>query len=71
MRDFAAHTLIRRVAGALGVGAGAPPVATKAGLLLFFHEREADDRYTTKVALLDDETGRVRKAAARPDRVRS
>jgi predicted GH43/DUF377 family glycosyl hydrolase len=66
MRDLAAHTLIRPVAGALGVGAGAPPVATKAGLLLFFHEREADDRYTTKVALLDEETGRVRKLLPDP-----
>lgn len=66
MRELAAHTLIRPVAGALGVGAGAPPVATQAGLLLFFHEREADDRYTTKVALLDDETGRVRKLLPDP-----
>jgi hypothetical protein len=40
--------------------AGAPPVAAEDGLLLFFHEREGDDRYTTKVALLDDETGWVK-----------
>ena len=53
--------------GALGVGAGAPPVATDDGPLLFFHEREGDDHYTTKVALLDDETGRRAVAAARPD----
>jgi len=66
IRDLAAHTLIRPAAGALGVGAGAPPVATRAGLLLFFHEREADDRYTTKVALLDDETGRVRSLLPDP-----
>jgi beta-1,2-mannobiose phosphorylase / 1,2-beta-oligomannan phosphorylase len=66
MRELAAHTLIRPAAGALGVGAGAPPIATTAGLLLFFHEREADDRYTTKVALLDDETGRVRSLLPDP-----
>jgi predicted GH43/DUF377 family glycosyl hydrolase len=66
VRDLEAHTLIRPATGALGVGAGAPPVATEAGLLLFFHEREADNRYTTKVALLDEESGRVRKLLPDP-----
>ena len=46
--------------GALGVGAGAPPVSTDDGLLLFFHERTAAKQYTLNVALLDDETGRVK-----------
>jgi predicted GH43/DUF377 family glycosyl hydrolase len=59
LRDLEQHTLIRPAEGALGVGAGAPPLATEHGLLLFFHERESSDHYTTKVALLDDETGRV------------
>ena len=31
-----------RPAGALGVGAGAPPVPTDDGLLLFYHERDGD-----------------------------
>ena len=66
LRDLEQHTLIRPSEGALGVGAGAPPVATENGLLLFFHEREADDHYTTKVALLDDETGRVRSLLPDP-----
>ena len=59
VRDLEQHTLISPSEGAVGVGAGAPPLATENGLLLFFHEREGNDHYTTKVALLDDETGRV------------
>jgi predicted GH43/DUF377 family glycosyl hydrolase len=66
LRNLEQHTLITPSKGALGVGAGAPPVATKNGLLLFFHEREGDDHYTTKVALLDDETGRVRSLLPDP-----
>lgn len=53
------HTIIRPGDGSLGVGAGAPPVRFGDALLLFFHEREADGQYTARVALLDDETGRV------------
>jgi predicted GH43/DUF377 family glycosyl hydrolase len=53
------HVIIRPTPGALGVGAGAPPVVTDAGLLLFFHERRADGVYTMKVALLDDRSGHV------------
>ncbi|HKB93203.1 MAG TPA: hypothetical protein VKC62_03070 [Gaiellaceae bacterium] len=59
MRELERHTLIRPAPGALGVGAGAPPVATEAGLVLFYHERDPDGRYTMNVALLDDETGHV------------
>jgi predicted GH43/DUF377 family glycosyl hydrolase len=59
LRELDRHTLIRPATGALGVGAGAPPVATEAGLLLFYHERGGDGRYTLRVALLDDETGRL------------
>jgi predicted GH43/DUF377 family glycosyl hydrolase len=61
------YTLIRPSEGALGVGAGAPPLATGDGLLFFFHERESDDRYTTKVALLDENTGGVQ--ALLPDSI--
>jgi predicted GH43/DUF377 family glycosyl hydrolase len=60
MRDLDFHTIISPSPGALGVGAGAPPVATDDGLLLFFHERTAEKEYTLKVALLDDESGRVK-----------
>jgi predicted GH43/DUF377 family glycosyl hydrolase len=66
LRNLEQHTLIRPSEGALSVGAGAPPVATENGLLLFFHEREGNDRYTTKVALLDAETGRVRSLLRDP-----
>jgi predicted GH43/DUF377 family glycosyl hydrolase len=53
------HTLISPSPGALGVGAGAPPVRTEGGLLLFFHERRADGSYTMNLALLDSGTGKV------------
>jgi predicted GH43/DUF377 family glycosyl hydrolase len=66
LRDLERHILIRPSKGALGVGAGAPPVATEKGLLLFFHERDGNDHYMTKVALLDDETGRVRSLLPDP-----
>jgi predicted GH43/DUF377 family glycosyl hydrolase len=54
------HVVIRPSEGSLGVGAGAPPVVVDGELLLFFHEREANGHYTTKVALLDDTTGGLR-----------
>ncbi len=60
------HTIIAPRAGALGVGAGAPPVATKDGLVLFYHERNAEKQYTVNVALLDDETGRVKSMLDEP-----
>lgn len=58
LADLDGHTVIRPSTGALGIGAGAPPVATEGGLLLFFHERRADGVYTMNLALLDDRTGR-------------
>jgi predicted GH43/DUF377 family glycosyl hydrolase len=57
--DLDRHTIIWPCDGSLGVGAGAPPVSFGDALLLFYHEREAAGHYTTKVALLDHETGRV------------
>jgi predicted GH43/DUF377 family glycosyl hydrolase len=60
-----AHTIIVPTPGALGVGAGAPPVVTDRGLLLFFHERNAAGVYTMNVALLDSLTGHV--VAVLPD----
>lgn len=50
-------TLIRPAGDAVGVGAGAPPIMVDGELLLFYHQRDADSRYTINVALLDDETG--------------
>jgi predicted GH43/DUF377 family glycosyl hydrolase len=64
--DLERHTIIRPSPSALGVGAGAPPVPTGEGLLLFFHEREANGHYTIKVALLDDETGHVKATLPQP-----
>jgi predicted GH43/DUF377 family glycosyl hydrolase len=66
LRDLEQHTIIRPSPTALGVGAGAPPVVTSEGLLLFFHEREASGHYTIKVALLDDETGHVKAMLPQP-----
>lgn len=62
LHDLDQHTIIMPSDGSLGVGAGAPPVLVGDALLLFYHEREADGQYTTKVALLDHETGCVRSA---------
>ena len=59
LANLASHTLLVPSPGALGVGAGAPPVPTEAGFLLFFHERRADGSYTMNLALLDETTGRV------------
>lgn len=56
--DLGRHTIISPTPGALGIGAGAPPVSTEHGLLLFFHERRADGAYTMNLALLDEHTGR-------------
>jgi predicted GH43/DUF377 family glycosyl hydrolase len=66
LRELDRHTLIRPSPGALGIGAGAPPVSTDDGLLLFYHERDADFRYTMMVALLDAETGRVESSLPEP-----
>jgi predicted GH43/DUF377 family glycosyl hydrolase len=66
IRDLDRHTIISPGPGALGVGAGAPPVATEDGLLLFYHERNTKKQYTLKVALLDDETGRVKSMLPEP-----
>jgi predicted GH43/DUF377 family glycosyl hydrolase len=57
MSELDRHTLIRPATGGLGVGAGAPPVDVDGALLLFYHERDAESRYTINVALLDAETG--------------
>lgn len=66
LADLASHTLLTASPGALGIGAGAPPVRTDAGFLLFFHERRADGSYTMNVALLDETTGRVRSRLPEP-----
>lgn len=66
LADLDRHTVLRPSPGALGIGAGAPPVRTEAGFLLFFHERRADGSYTMNLALLDDATGRVVARLAEP-----
>ena len=60
------HTIVRPSEGALGVGAGAPPVKTDDGLVLFYHERDSASQYTTRVALLDDATGLVKSILPDP-----
>lgn len=53
------HTILSPSPGAFSVGAGAPPIPTPEGLLLFFHERRGDGSYTVNVALLDADSARV------------
>jgi len=59
MHDLESHVLLRPTPGALGIGAGAPPVPSSDGLLLFFHETAVDGTYTTQLALLDRYTGQL------------
>jgi predicted GH43/DUF377 family glycosyl hydrolase len=66
MRDLDRHTIIAPSDGALGVGAGPPPVAVDGELVLFYHERDRENRYLTKVALLDDATGHVKASLPEP-----
>ncbi|MFN8224289.1 MAG: hypothetical protein U0R50_13705 [Gaiellales bacterium] len=66
LEDLDRHTIIMPVAGSLGVGAGAPPVTVGDDLVFFYHERERDGHYTTKVALLDSTTGRVASIITEP-----
>ncbi len=66
MRELDRHTIIVPADGALGVGAGAPPVEVDGELVLFYHERDRNSHYTMKVALLDDRTGRVKAALPEP-----
>lgn len=60
------HVVIRPRRPGHKVGAGAPPVPTDAGLLLFYHERDRAGVYTLEVALLDPETGRTVARLDRP-----
>ncbi|CAN5900017.1 hypothetical protein BH23ACT5_BH23ACT5_15510 [soil metagenome] len=66
LETLADHVIIRPSPGALGVGAGAPPVSTEAGLLFFYHERDGDGVYTARVILLDPATGRPTGPASGP-----
>ena len=60
------HVILTPTPGALGIGAGAPPIGFGDVQLLFFHERDATGRYTAKVALLDAASGRVRSLLDEP-----
>jgi predicted GH43/DUF377 family glycosyl hydrolase len=66
MAHLARHTIITPLDGSLGVGAGAPPVATEEGLLLLFHERDGRNQYTARAALLDPVTGQPRALLPEP-----
>lgn len=60
------HVILAPRAGAAGVGAGAPPVLVDGELVFFYHSRDRANRYTTRVALLDGDTARVRALLPRP-----
>ena len=66
MRDLDQHTIIASSVHVSGVGAGAPPVETDEGLLLFYHERLITGTYTMNVALLDPDTAKVRAVLPYP-----
>lgn len=59
LRRIDDHVIIRPSRGALGVGAGAPPVGTDDGLLFLYHERGPDGVYRNHVCLLDPGSGTV------------
>src|SRR5712692_8303332 len=59
VRHLERHSILAPAPGSQAVGAGAPPIPTPAGLLLFFHERMADGSYTANVVLLDPTTARL------------
>ncbi len=65
LADLDRHTIIEPDDQASGVGAGAPPILTDRGLLLFFHQRSSAGVYTIDVALLDPTTAAV--VAVLPD----
>lgn len=60
------QTILVPSPGAHGIGAGAPPILVDGELLFFYHERDGADVYTTRVALLDRKTGRVRSLLTTP-----
>ena len=66
MRELERHTIISPSPAAISVGAGAPPIETDDGLVLFYHERDGAGRYTIRVALLDDASGRVKSTLPDP-----
>ena len=66
MADLESHVLARPTRGARGIGAGAPPVATSDGHLLFFHETAADGTYAMQLALLDQYTGQLIARVPKP-----
>jgi predicted GH43/DUF377 family glycosyl hydrolase len=66
LHDLETHTLIKPGKGTHKVGAGAPPVLTDAGFLLFYHERLDDGTYTMNLALLDAMTGKTLSRLPRP-----
>jgi predicted GH43/DUF377 family glycosyl hydrolase len=66
MAELERHTIIRPAETSLGVGAGAPPIVTGDGLVLLFHERDGHERFRTKAALLDHDTGEVLSVLPEP-----
>jgi predicted GH43/DUF377 family glycosyl hydrolase len=66
MSDLESHTLLTCDADMRGLGAGAPPVMTDDGLLMFFHKTTLDLAYYMYVALLSPETGEVLRCLEYP-----
>ena len=66
LRELDAFTLIKPCEGSLSVGAGAPPVPTEDGLLLFYHEHNSRPEYTINAAILDADDGTLKALLPEP-----
>jgi len=66
MDTLADQIIIAPRPGSNGVGAGAPPLLVEGELVFFYHERDGKNIYTTRVALLDERSGRVKALLPEP-----
>lgn len=64
--DIDRHVILRPSQGALGIGAGAPPIDIGGALALFYHERQENGTYTMNICGLDPENGRVKVVVEGP-----
>ena len=63
---FRERTILTPSPSAVGIGAGAPPLAVDGELVFFYHERDRGNVYSARVALLDPGTARVRAILPEP-----
>jgi predicted GH43/DUF377 family glycosyl hydrolase len=66
LKNAEKYVLLRPEHGEIKVGAGAPLIKTKKGLVFFYHVVSSDRKYSMKAALLDPETLEVKKRIQDP-----